>query len=248
MNFSPDDMDFTMLQQMARLCQFLAYLEIHKSEDPEIDSFIDILVPEEGTQGVTIQPINDSEQAAFLVDKATDLDPRTYDLILQYLNATGHLGQYHSNTTSVNLHLHALVLPPRAKHCAQFHQDGHIYSSSHAFNSRIQFYDRQIKAYRTGVINSIFEIPLQWNLRKFILVQPDQDLPEVEVRGTPHDPMLHPDFKTKLVEVEPSEDILVVEPEHIITHLSALKINGEIFGIRREICVVCTALNRERKE
>jgi hypothetical protein len=102
-------MDFTMLQQMAQLCQFLAYLENHDSKDPGMDAFLNILVPEEGKKAVTIQPINDSEQAAFLADKAADLDPSTYDLILQYLNATGHLGQYHSNITSANLHLHTLV-------------------------------------------------------------------------------------------------------------------------------------------
>jgi hypothetical protein len=67
------------------------------------------------------------------------------------------------------------------------------------------------------------------------------------VGGTPHDPILYPGFMTKLVEVEPSEDIVVVEAENIITHLSALKISGEVYRIQREIHVVCTALNRERK-
>ncbi|KAF8156324.1 hypothetical protein K438DRAFT_1777567 [Mycena galopus ATCC 62051] len=231
------DMDFTMLQQMTRLCRFLAFLEHNASSIPEMDVFADILQPEHATKGPTTQAISDSEQATYMKTKATALDTTTYNMILQYLNKTGHHGQYHSHLNYV--HLYALVLPPLAKKCSEFHENGHTYScnSSHEGNSFIQFYDQQIQGHRTGVINNIFEIPLQGNLQKFILVSPHCDLNQSELKGTPYDPMLYPRFMSKIVEVELSEDIVVIEPKHIITHLTTYKTQGDIYGIEREIRV-----------
>ncbi|KAJ7315559.1 hypothetical protein DFH08DRAFT_893352 [Mycena albidolilacea] len=214
------DLDFTMLKQMTRLCWLLAFLEENASSVPGMDVFADILQPENITKRPTIQLISDSEQATYMKTKATALDTTTYNMILQYLNRTGHHGQYHSHLNYV--HLHALVLPPLAKQCPEFHENGHTYScnSLHEGNSFIQFYDEQIQGHQTGVINKIIEIPLQGKLQNFILI----------------------------VEVKLSEDIIVIEPEHVITHLTTYKTQGDIYGIQREIRLVCWALNRGRKE
>jgi hypothetical protein len=240
-------MDFTMLQKMARLSRFLAFLENSASSIPGIDVFANILEPGNITKGSTIKPIDGSEQATYL-NKATALDPTTYNMILQYLNVTGHHGQYHSHLSY--FHPYALILPPLAKQCTEFHENGRTYScnSSHEGNSFIQFYDRQIQDHRTGVINNIFEIPLQGFLRKFILVSPHCDLNQSELEGTPYNPMLYPRFMSKIVEVKPLADVLVIEPEHIITHLTTYKTQGDTYGIKRKIMVVCWALNRGRKE
>ncbi|KAF8158937.1 hypothetical protein K438DRAFT_1776843 [Mycena galopus ATCC 62051] len=247
-----NDMDFTMLQQTARLSRFLAFLDDTASGSPNMNVFANILGAGNITKGSTIQFINDSEQATYMKDTATALNMITYNMILHYLNMTQHYGQYHSSMIDVHLplHAHALVLPPLAKRCSQFHENGRTYSinSSHEANSFIQFYDRQIQRYRTGVINNIFEIPLQGYLRKFILVLPYKKLAQSELEGTPYDEILYPRFMSTIVEVQPSEDILVIEPEHIITHLTTFKTRGDIYGIKREIRVVCWALNRERKE
>jgi hypothetical protein len=242
-------MDLTMLRQMARNCQLLAYLDNSASSSLEMSTFRDILDPGNITKRSLIQPIGDSEQATYLYDKGTTIDRPKYNMILEYLNSTGHHGQYHSNQTS-HLHENALVLPPLAKQCTEFHENGRTYScySSHEGNSLVQFYDRQISAYRTGVIKNIFEIPLQGYLQKFILVSPHCDLPQSELKDTPYDPTLYPRFMSKIVEVNLLEEIIVVEPKHIITHLTTYKTEGSIFGISRPIRLVCWALNRERKK
>jgi hypothetical protein len=243
-----DDMDYTMLQQMSRLVYFLAFLHHKASSNPEMDIFANILEPSNITKGPTIKPIDDFEQAIYLT-KTLDLDETEYDMILQYLNLTGHHGQWSSNTAYPHPE-HALILPPFAKRCTEFHENGHTYScsSSHEGNSFIEFYDRRIQGHWTGVINHIFEIPLQGFLRKFIFVSPHRELEQSALVGTPYDPLLYPRFMSKIVEVKPSEDMVVLEPEHIITHLTTYKTRGDIYGIRREVLLVCWALNRGRKE
>src|ERR1700761_7006718 len=139
-------MDFTMLQNISRLCQLLAYLD--NSDIPGMDIFAGILEPKEITKEPTSRPITDSEQATYLQSTAAPLDPTKYDMILQYLNVTGRRGHYHSHdhTTMDALHPHSLALPPFAKDHGQFHENGRTYScnSSHAANSVIRFFNRQI--------------------------------------------------------------------------------------------------------
>ncbi|KAJ6530239.1 hypothetical protein B0H19DRAFT_967761 [Mycena capillaripes] len=235
---------------MSRLCRLLAYLESDLSSNPGTKIFAEILQPEDLRKVPVIQPINDSEQATYFYTKATALDVTMYNMILQYLNVTGHHGQYHSHTSLGTLPPQALVLPPLARRCTEFHLDGRTYScnSSHPGNSFIQFYDRQISGYRTGVIDKIFEIPLQGYLRKFILTLSHRDLNQVEVSRTPYDPVRYPRFMTKIVEDAPSGPMLLIEPEHITTHLATYKPTKNSFGIGRDIRLVCWALNRGRRE
>lgn len=239
-----------MLQQMARLCRFLNFLHHTASSNPEMDTFANILEPENFTKVPTIEPIEDFQQAIYLT-KGTDLDTTQYDMILQYLNLTGHHGQYHSHLAYPPHPEHALILPPVAKQLSQFHEkSGRTYSrnSSHKGNSFIQFYDRQMPGHRTGVINCIFEIPLQGFLQKFIFVSPHRELDQAELAGTPYDSTTYPRFMSKIVEVEPLEEIVVIEPQHIIAHLTTYETQGDTYGIRRKVLLVCWALNRGRKE
>lgn len=234
-----------MLRQMARLGMFLAFLHNAAASNPEMDILAKILEPANSNQGPAIKQIDDAAQATYLAHEPK-LDPVIYDRILQYLNATGHRGQYHHHHSPFQEHAH--VLPPLAKKYTEFHQDGgHTYScsSSHRGNSFIQFYDRQIGYYRTGVIKLIFEIPLQGFLRKFIFVSPHCELNSA---GTPYDQTMYPRLMSKIVEVEPLDAMLVIEPEHIITHLTTFKTDGNFYGINRTVLIICWALNRGRKE
>jgi hypothetical protein len=238
-------MDFTMLKQMTRFCMFLAFLHNTAASNPEMDIFANILEPGNFNQGPAIKPIDDAAQATYLAH-APHLDTVIYDMILQYLNLTGHRGQYHHHHS--HFQENALVLPPRAKKLTEFHQDGgrtYSCSSSHKGNSFIQFYDREIRGYRTGVIKLIFEMPLQGFLRKFILVSPHREL---RSERTPYDQTMYPRFMSKIVEVEPSDEMIVIEPEHIITHLTTYETGGHLYGIKTKVLIICWALNRGRKE
>ncbi|KAJ7190898.1 hypothetical protein B0H12DRAFT_1246358 [Mycena haematopus] len=210
------DMDFTMLKQMARLGRLSAFLQNAASSDPRMETFANIL--ERRKDDLVVKPIDSAEQAVYLTE-ASDLNTAEYNMILQYLNQSGHHGEWRDNTAYPHPE-HALVLPPLAKHCIEFMENGRTYScnSSHEGNSWIQFYDKRIRSHSTGVIQDIVEIPLQGFLRKFIFVLPHQGLAQAEVAGTPYDPIMYPGFKAKLVEVELSEDIVIIEPEHILTH------------------------------
>lgn len=235
-----------MLKQMTRLGQLSAFLHHTASSDPQMDTFANILEPSNNSH--TVKLIDSAEQAVYLI-KAADLSTTEYDMILQYLNQTGHHGKYEHNTAYPHPE-HALILPPYAKRYTEFTENGRTYScnSSHQGNSFIEFYDRRIQGHSTGIIKDIVEIPLQGFLRKFIFVSPHRGLNQAELIGTPYDPTLYPRFMTKIVEVEPSEDTVIIEPEHILTHLTTYKIDGDIYGIEREVLLVCWGLNRGRKE
>lgn len=241
-------MDFTSLQQMTRLCQFLGFLNNAASTNPEMDIFAKILEPENIGKGSMVQQIDEFEEAKFLYN-APPLNTTHYHLILQYLNLRGHHGQWR-HFTDLPHPPHALILPPNAKQCTSFHEDSlnrvtYSCNSSHKGNSFIEFYDIGIQGHRTGVIQYIFEIPLQGFLRKFIFVSPYCELSEAAQANTPY---VQPRLRSKIVEVAPSNDILVIEPEHIITHLTTYETRGDIYRIPRNVLVVCWALDRGRKE
>ncbi|KAJ7715631.1 hypothetical protein B0H16DRAFT_1805033, partial [Mycena metata] len=236
------DMDFTMLRDMTRLCRLLAFLEDSESDIAGMDVFARILEPRNPQS--TTQVVNDSEQATYLHTRATPLESEIYEMILKYLNSSGHLGQWQSHLGGFH-HPRALVLPPLAKRCASFYEKGRLYSRKDPGNL-IQFHHKLENMHRTGVIHSIFEIPLQGKLQKFILVAPHNDLSEEEVAETPYDPSRYPRFLSKIVEVQPSANLLLIEPEHIITHITAHKVSGQDFGIERELLLVCWALDRGR--
>jgi hypothetical protein len=239
-------MDFTMLKQMSRSCRLLAFLAQAGATNSEMDSFVNILELE-NIQNPMIKPLTDIQVAQHL-NSGLAMESVDYSMILQYLNLKGHHGQYRDSSDYPHPE-HALILPPNAKQPEEFHENGRTYScySSHKGNSFIQFYNRQIRGYQTGVIMKIWEIPLQGFLRKIIMVSPHHELNYSELEGTPYDERVFPRFMSKIVEVKPLPDILLIEPEHIITHLAAYKTSG-IHGIEREIFLVCWALNRGRKE
>lgn len=237
-------MDYTMLKQMARLCRLLALLHDNESVDSATQAFASILESNDSkTKSPMTKELSGLEIALFL-SKAPKMYQHEYQLVKQYLNTMG--SPYRSHTDYPHPE-YALILPPNAKRLTEFHDNGCTYScsSSHSGNSPIQFYNRETQAHLTGVIDTILEIPLEGFLRKFILVHPYCDLNEEDTRRTPYSQF--PRMMTKAVDTTPSGTMIVIEPQHIITHLTTYKRPAGTFGIDKEILIICWALNRGRR-
>ncbi|KAJ7163692.1 hypothetical protein C8R46DRAFT_1036567 [Mycena filopes] len=142
---------------------------------------------------------------------------KEYRAILAYLNSSGETSL--SWLSYPDMEYQAMVLPPNAKRLRQYHENRRTYSchSSHHANSLIQFrIPNTDETPITGVITSILELPFHGFLRKFILVAPHRP---IDLRNTPYEH--YPRMMTSLVEVEPYKTLMVIEPKHVITHLSA---------------------------
>ena len=225
---------------MARLCCLLALLHDNESGNSLDKSFANILEPEDRTKPPVSKELT-SADAAFFLSKVPKLRPNEYNLILRYLHSTGHPYWAYLDLPHPE---YALILPPNAKRLVEFHNNGHTYScnSSHIGNSAIQFYDRSTEACLTGAIDTILEIPLEGFLRKFILVYPHLDLNSSDASCTPYP--RYPRLMTKAVRAVLSQDIIVIEPQHIITHLTTYRRPAGTYGIQQEILVICWAMNR----
>ncbi|KAK7054060.1 hypothetical protein R3P38DRAFT_2602136 [Favolaschia claudopus] len=252
------DMDYTMLIKMARLQRLLA--ETHEGDSDtqrstEMKTMDGILDSESRTtKSEKSKELTAVELAHFLAKKAKDISRPKYDLILAYLdavrdhrlsfwgtrNADGSVTLPHTDHRN-------LIVPPRAKNLKRFKLDKRTFgcTSSHLGNSLIQFYEpgtarNDSGNLFTGVIYSISQIPLDGFLREFIFVRKHQPLDI-----TPYSN--HPELMAQVVYAEPVSDITVIEPKHIITHLTAWKRSANIYHTRVPVLVVCWALNRGRR-
>lgn len=232
-----------MLRQMARLCRLLALLHDNESGDSLDQSLASILEPADQSKLTVLKELT-SADTALILSKAPQLKPKEYSLIQEYLHSTGR--PYRSYTDFPHPEF-ALILPPNATRLTEFNDNGHTYScsSSHIGNSAIQFYDKSTQGQLTGVIDTIWEIPLEGFLRKFILVHTHLELDNSDAMLTPYPQ--YPRMMTKAVKAVLSEDIVVIEPQHITTHLTTYKRPSGTYEIQQDILVICWAMNRGLK-
>ncbi|KAJ4463534.1 hypothetical protein C8R41DRAFT_783756, partial [Lentinula lateritia] len=122
-------------------------------------------------------------------------------------------------------------------------------TKSHEGQSHIQFYvpGGFRGTWGTGYIEAIWELPLEGIKQCFLLVQKHQALSPAQNFKSPyhHFPCLL--LKTKLVREAPSDHIYILEPQHIITHLSVYKQPKGTYGIQSDMLAICWALNRGRR-
>ncbi|KIK60590.1 hypothetical protein GYMLUDRAFT_167508, partial [Collybiopsis luxurians FD-317 M1] len=116
----------------------------------------------------------------------------------------------------------SLVLPPTVKQLKEYTIDGIVYScySSHPGNRGIQFYDHFNYVNCTGFIHKILQIPLQDRLQVFFFVEEHSSLSVKEEQKAPY--LLYPQLKSKIVSAAASNIFYIIEPAHIITHLTTL--------------------------
>ncbi|KAJ7159115.1 hypothetical protein C8R43DRAFT_948457 [Mycena crocata] len=216
------DMDYTMLRQMARLGRLLARQHdntLQDDRDPALKTLDSILDPEDTSKTGKPKELDEADLAAFLAKKEHEIPVEMYNLILGYLTSVGEhkLNFWGSRNPDGSVTLpdpdhRSMILPPRAKKCRQCHVDKRTYScnSSNRGNSLIQFYkpgtDPKHNTNSTGVINTIFKIPLDGFLRTFILVHPHCSL---NIQPQPR--FDHPELLTVVVDTEPEPDLIVLE-------------------------------------
>lgn len=238
-----DDMDYTMLRQMARRCRLLAHLHNSEFVDPILKQFADILDMKNTTKPKAPEELDDFAVACHL-SKSPRMSPKQYKSIMDYLNACGEATVSWLSYPSIEYQ--SMILPPNARRLREYHEHGRTYScnSVHHSHSLVQFRKpNSTDAPMTGVIQFILELPLHGFLRKFIFVAPHKPI------DLSHTPLGNrPRTMTALVEIQPYKTLIVMEPKHIITHISAWKRPAHTYsGINKPFMTVGLALNRGRK-
>jgi len=114
-----------MLHQTACRGRLEALLHDNNFENAAASQLAKILEPDNSDRSSSTHIMSDVEIANAHAS-ATRLDQQHYDLLLEYLNATGK--QYHSAYKVVPQILGTLILPPVAHYPRQFNFDNHTYS------------------------------------------------------------------------------------------------------------------------
>lgn len=227
-----------MLRQMSRRARLDALL--HDSEDARL--LANILDPV--TQSVEIiTTISPADQAKILAE-APKLPEADYNALLQYLHQTGRPYRAFNSLPHPE---NSIILPPHAQYPLQIHCGECTFSceKSHKGNSAIQFYNPFTHSNNTGSIEVIWRLPLEGSMHTFVVVWQHKSLPASEESKAPF--THYYGFQARIVDARPSGDLLIIEPTHIIMHLTTFKWPAGTYGIGMETLVVCWALNRGRK-
>lgn len=246
-----DDMDLTMLRQTARRGRLEAMLKDSTSQIDEssrlVSQLAQILQPETRVYD-PLKPLTGLESAQMLAH-GREIAPDIYRKILQYLHFMGQT-QWRAAYQAPHLLDDNMVLPPRSLMPSEIKQDGQTFSCkrSHEGNSGIRFNSPTNPAtpILTGYIENIYQIPLQGHLQTFILVQKHMIIPQWVRQRAPFHTMPH--LNTSVVDAAPSDEFCIIEPEHILTHLTIYKRPKGTYGIdTRDLLVICWSLNRGRR-
>lgn len=232
-------MDLTMLRQMSRRARLDALLH----DGGGSKELADILEPVDASiKGVPtlLKPT----EVAMVLSKAPHLNEMEYGALLHYLQVSGQPYKAHY---AFPHHPNDLILPPQAECPLQIHHGEYTFSCqrSHKGNSAIQFYNPLTQTNDTGFIQTIWRLPLEASLRTFVVVCPHQPLSALEEGLAPF--TQYSGFITQIVDALPSDKLVIIEPMHIITHLTTFERQAGTYGINRNTLVVCWALNRGRK-
>ncbi|KAK7020020.1 hypothetical protein R3P38DRAFT_2535932, partial [Favolaschia claudopus] len=190
------------------------------------------------------KPLSEASVAQIL-KVSKDLPEEDYENLLQYLQAKGQPWRSCFDLPHPN---GALVLPPVVLYSRHFKIGDWTFSrfKSRKKNSRIQYKDPQdITTFCTGHIREIWQIPLHNHLQTFFLVERHKPLPFGAIVKTPYYSL--PLFKTSVVAAEASNQFDIIEPHHILTHLTSYFRPPGTFGITIPSLVICWALNCGRR-
>jgi hypothetical protein len=189
-------------------------------------------------------PTLDPLDLAEFLKNAPQFTPNEYNNLLDYLHRTGQQYRaFHNIPHPPNAH----ILPPYAKRPLVLKHDGRTFSCrhSHEGNSAVQFYNPLTTAHDTGFIESIWTVPLENVLHSFIVIRPHLPLSNLKEGQAPF--QYYPGFMTRILDVQPADYLLIIEPAHIVTHLTTYKRPLGTYGILEETLIVCWALNRGRR-
>ncbi|KAJ6485977.1 hypothetical protein C8R45DRAFT_829279 [Mycena sanguinolenta] len=163
----------------------------------------------------------------------------------QYLSSTGQVWRSCFNMPHP---VGAFILPPRALKLKHFEMNGQTFSCFKARqnSSGIQFKEPSNSSVcLTGFIDQIWQIPLDGHLQTFFLVQKHKNLSLADLHKTPFPSF--PLFQTTAVDAEKSNQFCIIEPRHILTHLTFYHRKKGTYDIQKRILIICWALNRGRR-
>ena len=233
-----------MLRQLSRRGRIDAMLK--DGLDTSSDGLAEILQENEKPPAdYAHSPVSPVENVAILKNTPI-LPPEHYTALLRYLQFTGR--QYR-DYLQLPHPPNMLILPPRAELPWQMNCGNHTFScqKAHEGNSAIQFYNPYSQEYETGFIEMIWRIPLEGAMETFLVVRPHRRLPFLSEAGAPF--QRYPGFMTRIVDAAPLDDnaLQIIEPAHIITHLTTFRRPEGTYSIPQKTLVVCWALNRGRR-
>ncbi|KAF9016539.1 hypothetical protein BDZ89DRAFT_1216320 [Hymenopellis radicata] len=247
-NSKRGDMELTMLRQSIRRGRLDALLGDRSFTDPVLEEMTLLLKPENVYAFKTPPQVLSEVEMAKLRKKGAIIEMGHYSFLLQYLRSMGN--EYQSAYSTVPHPRGTAILPTTAEQPSQFKFQGKTYSKeiSHEGNSHIQFYIPGTTNPETGVIEHIWELPLQGLLHTFLFVRQHKALPASLESKTPYYFAPCSLLMSKIVDAAPSSSIFILEPHHIITHLTVYKRpKGTYKGVARDTLAICWALNRGRR-
>ncbi|KAJ6472115.1 hypothetical protein DFH09DRAFT_1058123 [Mycena vulgaris] len=179
-------------------------------------------------------------EVADILARGMELTPTEYNSLLKYLCNTGE--EWLSAYRNLPYVTGALIMPRHALEPLELTLDGHTYScfKSNQGGSGIQFKMPKTGAQATGFIKKIWQMPLKGCLKTFMLIEVHRP-----VRNkTAFSSLL---LGATVVDASPSMNFIVIEPEHILTHLTVWRPPMGTYGIMKDILGVCWGLNRGRR-
>jgi len=231
-------MDLIMLQTIVRRQRFYAYAQ--STSNTRLGSILQTLVPH-----VTAMPATDTPPTAKEIEKlyATRGDlipPEIYNALLMYINANTMEPFHHC----ANLpHTTPRVLPQIAIKHKWFIHLTQLFGpcSLNPGNSCISFRTSSGMV-GSGEIIGIWSYFLDGIMCDFLAVLPHSRLSNEDSGRNPYN--LFPGFQCTVVYAQSINQIIIIEPTHLISHLAQLVRPPGTFGISRSIIILNHSLNR----
>ncbi|EEB88831.1 hypothetical protein MPER_13151 [Moniliophthora perniciosa FA553] len=229
---------------MARRCLFDAYLEdsVHGEATPLSQFCATLLGPKRTNSGL----VTESEEARFF-QRAKKLPDWQYEKLLTYIHLQGPPWPRAHNDPRVTFD--AFILPPsgvQLTNLTNTHHQTFSTFSSHQGNSCVQFYENRAHTSKnSGFIRTIWQMPLQSQLRTFFFIELHKPLPMEEQQKAPYDK--YPFMMTGIFDAARSGSWAVVEEKDIIAHAVAYPRPAGAYGIPKKTLVICWSLNRGRR-
>jgi hypothetical protein len=229
-------MDLTMLRTIVRRQRFLAYCQsVRQRADTKLSSILQTLVPHEATIPTACTQSPTPEEIEMLYETHGDLVPfEIYNTLLVYVNA---------NTTDSEQFRHCADLPHTGRVLPQIairrkwftHWTWLFGSRSlNPGNSCISFWTSSGVA--SGEIVGIWSHFLNGVMRDFFVVSPHSRLSDEDSARNPYNSF--PGFQCTVVYQQLANQIIIIEPTHLIGHLAQLIRPPGTFGMSRSICIL----------
>ena len=218
-------------------------------QDPNMAQIRAVLRPEEDSVGLDDPPpqMSTEEQIEFLAKHRKPLSEWAYTSLLHYLHATNRPLRSVADAQVVQIE-HNECLPVTAYQPFTVSFDDRVYScsESHFPNSQVQYRHPLNHTIESGSITAIWVLPIKDGRHTFFLVTPHMPLPPNEDAKAPFVHMSSR-YSVRIFNAISTVLPIIIEPKHIISHVSTYRRPEGTYQIPLQTIVVCTALNRGRR-